>query len=1151
LNSVQYAILGRLEVTDAGRRLDIGTRRQRQLLAVLLLDANRVVSLDRLIDELWGDTPPNAATASIQAYISNLRRVLEPGRGPREPSRVLVTEPPGYTLRVNPEQIDARACEKRVAEAASCAALGQMAEAAQLLHDGLAMWRGEPLADFAYDSFAAIEIARLRELRTVAQERWVEAQLALDDVSAEVFATIDRVVAANPLRETARALQMVALYRRGRQTEALRVYEDIRHVLAEEVGLEPGPGLRALQHRVLVQDPALGRPLGGPVDPPQTPIRVGVADMGSSRDGENDAPGRGAGFVGRVEILSRLHELALAADDGRPRFALIGGEPGVGKTRLAEELCARLDDRATMVAWGRAHDDDGAPPLWPWVQVLRDFGVQAGDLTEHERDTLGALLPELAGNELPTADPNMARYRLFDAVRGVLARVGAERRCVIVLDDAQWADASAMRLLRFLATEPFGAKLLIVGLFHEPTIAPPGSFGAMVVDLAHRSNVDRYTLAGLDVADVAQLVEARTGLSGSDLLDLATRLHARTNGNAFFLTELIGLLGSEHRLDSAALDAVASDIPTIVADVIRRRAQRLPLDSQAALAVAAVIGREFSLDVLQVATGLDEERAFEAMEAALMTRTVVETGEGRYCFAHSLVNDTLYHDLSVTRRARLHGRVAAALEGQSDAAATQLAHHYRLAGDSANTARYSERAAEIAERTLAFDEAAENLETALSVGADVWTPGQKVDLLVRLSNALKMAGQPVLGADAADRALDIASRSSDPELMAFVARSCGEVNLWQVRRYGVVDDRTVSTLDRMLELLPAGDAVNRAHLMVALALSLYYSDDARPRGLDLIRGACAIARRSDVSDQSPELLAQTLVESLVYLATEPDPTEQLAVLDELVRVHDLVQERAAGTFDGTPVLLRGQLVRLSIGDANELDQVVTDAGKLAEARNDRVATAFCVWAQASVAFLRGRYSDAEHHATAAFDLHRALGIWGAPETFALHMILIWREQGRLVEMAPIVEPLLEEAAYPRAHKMLGLFASERGEIARIVALLGDDPVPRSRDFPWLVEVCLTAELAATAALPCRQELYDIMLPFAARVATMEATYVCLGSVSHYLGLLADSLGLGREAVLHARDGLEMNERIGAIPWIQRSRALVTRLADTASLSVVS
>jgi hypothetical protein len=203
---------------------------------------------------------------------------------------------------------------------------------------------------------------------------------------------------------------MLALYRRGRQTEAPRVYEDVRRVLAEEVGLEPGPELRALQHRVLVHDPALGRPLGSSVDSPRTPIRVSVADEGASRHVENDALRRGAGFVGRVEILSRLHELALAADDGRPRFALIGGEPGVGKTRLAEELCARLDDRTTMVAWGRAHDDDGAPPLWPWVQVLRDLGVQAGDLTGHERDTLGALPPELAGNELPTADPNMARY---------------------------------------------------------------------------------------------------------------------------------------------------------------------------------------------------------------------------------------------------------------------------------------------------------------------------------------------------------------------------------------------------------------------------------------------------------------------------------------------------------------------------------------------------------------------------------------------------------------------------------------------------------------------------------------------------------------------------------------------------------------------
>jgi hypothetical protein len=195
-----------------------------------------------------------------------------------------------------------------------------------------------------------------------------------------------------------------------------------------------------------------------------------------------------------------------------------------------------------------------------------------------------------------------------------------------------------------------------------------------------------------------------------------------------------------------------------------------------------------------------------------------------------------------------------------------------------------------------------------------------------------------------------------------------------------------------------------------------------------------------------------------------------------------------------------------------------------------------------VAFLHGSYDHAEQHATEAFELHSSLGIWGAPETYAFHLALIRREQGRLLELASVLEPLLEQADAPRAHTMLGLFAVERGDLDRIAPLFGADPVPRRRDFLWVVDMCFTAELSSAAGLPCRRELYDDLLPFAGRVATMEGTWACLGSVSHYLALLAESLGMTVEAASHARAGLAMNERIGAVPWVARSRAAVARVS---------
>jgi len=249
---MEFRILGTLEVASEGRLLPLGGAKQRALLAILLLNANEVLSNDRLIDLLWGGLPPRAAGAGLQNFVSQLRKVLEP-EAARGEHRVLVTRPPGYVLRVERDRLDLSRFERLLAEAWE----ETTPEAkASKLHAALSLWRGEPLADLGHAPFAQPEIHRLEELRLVALEERIETELALGR-HAEAVAELELLLGEHPLRERLRAQLMVALYRAGRQAEALDVYQDTRRVLVEELGLEPSPSLKALEKQVLAQDPAL------------------------------------------------------------------------------------------------------------------------------------------------------------------------------------------------------------------------------------------------------------------------------------------------------------------------------------------------------------------------------------------------------------------------------------------------------------------------------------------------------------------------------------------------------------------------------------------------------------------------------------------------------------------------------------------------------------------------------------------------------------------------------------------------------------------------------------------------------------------------------------------------------------------------------
>ncbi|MGH8929869.1 MAG: BTAD domain-containing putative transcriptional regulator [Egibacteraceae bacterium] len=703
-------MLGPLLVSDGDRVVELGGPRQRAILAMLLLDANRVVSMDRLIDGIWGDGPPAQATGTVQAYVSNLRKALEPARRPGEPARVLISRAPGYCLKAAPDDVDWLRFGRLADQARAARAAGDLEVADGLLTQARDLWRGPALADFGSEPFAEHERAHLEELRLSAVEDHTEVRLALRRHD-EIAADLERVVAEHPLRERLRGLLMVALYRAGRQADALAAYADVRRRLAGELGIDPGASLRRLQEQILRQDPKL--------DWEQPLPTVAAARPRPVTGPVHNAP---AAFVGRNPELATLRRHLDATQAGSGRVVLVEGEPGIGKTRLAEIVATEAASRGFRALWGRCFEGEGAPSLWPWTQVLRQV---------HEARDLTALVPW--GGQL---DPQDARAHLNQALSDLLGQLAVARPLLVVLDDLHWADVASLQLLEFLAATLAGTRILVLAAYREVDIPLSGRLTSTLGVLARLPGADRVALRGMSVDEVAQMIRERAASQPAP--PLAAAVHRRTDGNPFFVTELLRLSDPQRLLDGP--------VPAGVRDVIRHRIARLPPTAQQLLATAAITGREFDLGLVVGLCGFDADTGLEAAEAALIHRAITGIPEqvSRYGFTHALVRETLAGDLTPIQRARLHTRVAEALlatHGEDGEHALAVAEHLWAslpAGDAALTLRALVRAAERAWDGLAYEQTEDLLARAATLARSLppatAVPDLDLDVHIRLGS---------------------------------------------------------------------------------------------------------------------------------------------------------------------------------------------------------------------------------------------------------------------------------------------------------------------------------------------------------------------------------------------------------------------------------
>ncbi|MBW0088797.1 AAA family ATPase [Pseudonocardia sp. KRD-184] len=1088
-----FRVLGPLEVVAAdGRPVDPGSPKLRALLTLLLADHGRVVPLDRINETLWASEPPATATGTLQSYVSQLRRLLEPGRAPRSAPTRLLTRPPGYLLAVGDDELDVLRFEAMLGEGQRLLDAGRAREADDVLIAALGLWRGEPYADLG-DGASAVQAdrARLAELRAVGLERHIEAMLA-DGRPESAVAELERLVAVHPMRERLWGSLMLALYRTGRQADALRAFATCRDLLRDELGIDPGPELRRLERAVLTQDAGVDGPRAP--QPLPAPVAAPAAD-----------PPRRSGFVGRRTELAALAARLAAAASGTGSVVLLGGEAGIGKTRLAEEVVAAAEQMGARVAWSRCADEAAAPALWPWTQVLRAIGSADGTAA--------------AGGP---GDSDSRRAELFERIADALLAAAAERPLLVVLDDLHGADPLSLHLLRFLVGRIAAGPVLVLATLRDTPEERTDALVHTLADLARERAVTRLALGGLPVAEVGELLVDR-GLADPVL---AGDLRRRTEGNPFFLVELIELLRSERRLDARP---GAADIPASVRDVLERRMGRLPADTRALLTMAAVIGREFPLDVLEAASEVDAEQIAALLEPAVLTGVVVEEGDGWvWRFGHELVRETIVAGLTRLQRARLHRRIAQALEGLPLAGNLDaLAHHSYLAGPFAGPGTallHALAAADAARDRFAHATAAEHVARAVEL-----VQGDPRELLVVLGRDRRAAGDLVGAQAALSSAVELALAAGDTDGAAEAAGVFGGVALWNWRAYGTSDAAVVARLDELLAVTT--DPVRRAELLGTLACEVSYTD-RRAEGVEAARGAARTAR--DLGDAP--LLGRALNNFYLAAWVPGAERERRAALDEslaLVGAGLPAHTEAVARLHRGALAMRFAELELSRSDLDHASRLATELG-FAELR------AQVSYQEAGHATLRGDWDAAERHADEADALQRRTSLWGARWCRIVQRMTVRRGQGRLAEVvSELVDATVDEFATLRPVALLALV--EVGETEQARRLLERTQVALPADWSTDFLLCAWGEVAAALGAPDPARLYRDLLPQAPELVVAGTANATWGSVHGVLGRLAAGTGDLPAARAHLAEAVRVDSALGAGAWAGRAREGLARI----------
>ena len=1116
---MEFRILGPLEVLDDGHSLALGGEKQRALLALLVVNANRTLSAERLIDELWGERSPATAAKTLQAHVSRLRKSL--GRSTRNDGNgIVVTREYGYELRVDREGVDSLRFERLIGEARRELGAGRVGGAMGLLEEALSEWRGPPLAEFSSERFAEVESARLEELRVCALEEVIDAKIALGR-HAEVVGELESLISEQPYRERLRAQLMLALYRCDRQAEALQAYQDARRTLVEELGIEPGERLRGLERAILAQDRALGI----------TDEALAVA--------ETAAQAPGLAFVGREPELSELLAGLEDACAGRGRLFLLVGEPGIGKSRLAEELARHARTHRARVLVGRCWEAGGAPAFWPWVQSLRSY------VREAESDALATelgpgaadiapILPELydlipALPPLVAPESEGARFRLFHATCEFLRRASASRPLVLVLDDLHAADTPSLLLLQFLARELASMHVLLLGALRDVDPIPGEPLTATLAEVAREPVTRRVSLIGLSEQDVGEYVS----LTASEIAspELTTALYAETEGNPLFVAETVRLLLLE-RGRAGPGGTVRLTIPQSVRDVISRRLAHLSSECNRTMELASVLGPEFSLEPLARVAGMTIDALLETLDEAMAAGVIGEVpgAAGQLRFAHVAIRDTLYEGLTTARRVRQHRLVVETLEAlygtDPGAHLAELAHHAIAGSEFERGHEYARRAGDRELTRLAFEEAARLYQTALDA-LELVAPGAeqgRCRLLLALGDAQSRAGNTRAAQAASLEAAGIARRLKLGGELARAAACYGSRCAWE--RAGR-DRELIPLLEDGLEAVDEHDIELRSRLLARLSWALR-DEHSRDRRDALSSQAVELARRSG----NPDALAFA-VDGRIGAVIAPD------TISECLELSTELGEVAAGIADPEALAQAHQGRIMAQVLAGDMDAARADLDAMGRLANElRQPAQLYMWhaVRAPLALAAGKLGEAEQENEQAL----AIGERALPDmAISAHRTIrcgVCEARGMLDEAESAVRDLPD--LFPQRPVFRCLLAYIHARLGRTAdaqrtldELAKRDFEPLPFDFEWLFAMSLLAETCTLLAdTTTAAVLYSRLAPYA-ELNAADPPEGIRGAIARYLGQLAVALGHPQDAASHFDRAIAINARMGARPWL--------------------
>ncbi len=768
--SIQITTFGTLRVVRDGQEVDESawrTRQARQLLKVLVTERPRPVATDRLIDLLWSGSSVDSAATTLRSAINALRNVLEPDRPNRAPSRYIHTQSPGYAYRPHPHiWLDVEVFESLLRQVEKS---GTNSEKQRLLEEATALYRDDYLISDPYADWVKSERERLREL-------YFHALLSLADLYSkagnytDAIPLVRLILSKDEVRENAYQSLMRYQAESGDSAAALITYERCRSILGEELGADPSPLTQELHSRILNGEIDIrSAPALASHSPETSPLPHTIADLPLPQQillPTLDDSLLGS-FVGRAAEIAAIGAGLESALAGTGSIAILAGEAGVGKSRLAYEILRRAEAAGTTVISATSQQLERELPYAPladgisrYLQLLPDSSLRR--LPPAALAQLVQILPTLQ-DRLPENNlasrperedgvlPDESRQRIVDGIVTFLTRLAELRPLVLFLDDLHWADADSLAVLSRLSQQISRHPILLLLAFREGDLAENERLRALLHALKRTPYSRTFALARLTADETRLLVGQLLGQASGEVEPLASALYRTTAGNALFLTEAVKNLRERSQLQGTGEGPMALSGPSQrVQEIVEERMERLPAASLDVLRLAAVVGRDFGLDLLEAAAESDPATGLDVL---LRRQFLLERPDERIDFVHQLVRQVAYDNLNSLQRRRLHGQVARGLVagGKADENPAEVAFHFGQAGPGqrGEYARYSLLAGESLLRTFSLQQAIVHFDNGLAALGEERQPSAA--LMERGFRGLGLAYESLLDPDGVTR----------------------------------------------------------------------------------------------------------------------------------------------------------------------------------------------------------------------------------------------------------------------------------------------------------------------------------------------------------------------------------------------------------------